>query len=271
MITSTSNQRIKEARKLLRKRQRQASGQLLIEGTRLVGDALAAGVAPTLVFFDAEAVQSNAEVAALLSKMSQSEQVPCAPHVFAALADTVSPQGIAAIVPLPDLDVAPTPQPLVLVLDRVRDPGNAGTLLRTAEAAGVSLALFGPKTVDPFNPKAVRAAMGAHFRLPLRSGEWPLLQDELERMQPPTAFSFYVAEADAPLRYDAVDWCAPSVLVVGGEAAGPSKTAALLATPLAIPMLGGTESLNAGVAGAVILFEAARQRRINISPEWNAD
>ena len=266
MITSSSNRRIKDARKLQRKRQRQAASQLLIEGTRLVSDALAAGVEPLLVFFDAGAAQGNVEVATLLSATSQCEQVACAPHVFAALADTVSPQGIAAVVPLPNLAIIPASQPLVLVLDRVRDPGNAGTLLRTAEAAGVSLVLFGPETVDPFNPKTVRAAMGAHFRLPLRSGDWPVLQAEIERMQPAMAFSFYVAEADAPLTYDAVDWCAPSVLVVGGEAAGASEAAGALAMPVAIPMRGGTESLNAGVAGAVILFEAARQRRVSRNP-----
>ncbi len=267
MITSTSNPRIKEARKLQRKRQRQASGQLLIEGTRLVGDTLAAGIEPLLIFFDVDAAQSNAEVATLLSATSQHEQVACAPHVFTALVDTVSPQGIAAVVPLPRLDVAAAPQPLVLALDGVRDPGNAGTLLRTAEAAGVSLVLFGPETVDPFNPKTVRAAMGAHFRLPLRSGDWPVLQDEIERIRASTAFSFYVAEANAPLAYDAVDWRTPSVLVVGGEAAGASEATGALAAPIAIPMLGNTESLNAGVAGAVILFEAARQRRHKLNTE----
>lgn len=257
VITSTSNERIKALRKLSRKRQRDGDGQIWIEGVRLVGDALAAGVQPITLAYAPEQIAHNSAAAALVERAiaAGAEPVACAPHVFATLSDTVSPQGIGLALAAPTLPL-PTRVDLVLLLDRVREPGNAGTLLRTAEAAGVSLALFAPHTVDPFNDKCLRAAMGAHFRLPLRSCQsWDEVQQQLGDLP------LYVAEANAADAYDEVDWRQPSALIVGGEAAGASAEARRTAQPIAIPMCGGSESLNAAVAGAVILFEAARQRR----------
>ena len=141
------------------------------------------------------------------------------------------------------------PAPL-LILDRLRDPGNAGTLLRTAEATGVAGVVFGPETVDPYNDKVLRAGMGAHFRVPLRvADDWAEIDAWLAPDQP-----VYLAEAAATLAYDEIDWRGPAALVVGGEADGAGDDARRRATPLAIPMAGRVESLNAAVAGAVILI-----------------
>jgi TrmH family RNA methyltransferase len=259
MITSTNNQRIKEARKLSQKRHRDASGLLLLEGVRLISDAWQSGVRPVLVFYAPEQMPANeAAGSQLLDLLAQAqiECLACSPAVFASLVATVTPQGIAALTPLPRLPLPADPT-LTLVLDQVRDPGNAGTLLRSAEAAGVSQVLFAPNTVDPYNDKVVRAGMGAHFRLPLRaSPSWA----EIERRLGATP-QRYLADAHAQLAYDQVDWRKPSALIIGGETAGASPEAQQLAQPIAIPMHSAVESLNAAVAGAVILFEAARQRR----------
>lgn len=258
MITSTSNPRIKEARKLARRRYRHEQGQLLLEGVRLVRDALQAGCVPTVGFYVPEAVDQNPAAQVLVAELVQRrvEMLACTPVVFAALSDTVTPQGVAVIAPLP----AVTPSGrlrFTLVLDGVRDPGNAGTLLRSAEAAGVDCVIFGPETVDPFNDKVVRAAMGAHFRLPLRVVDtWGGCAALLAPDQ-----TVYVADAAAGPAYDEADWTQPAALVIGGEAEGASDAARSAARPLAIPMAGGVESLNAAIAGAVILFEAARQQR----------
>ncbi len=99
-----------------------------------------------------------------------SNLLPCSVSVFATLSETVTPQGIAAVVALPHLP-EPMSRTLTLLLDQVRDPGNAGTLLRSAAAAGVELVLFGPETVDPYNEKVMRSGMGAHFRTPIRVAE----------------------------------------------------------------------------------------------------
>jgi TrmH family RNA methyltransferase len=215
--------------------------------------------APIQKIFYAPVLLAHNDAALALVTQGAAAGVPllsCAPEVIHTLTETVTPQGIAAVVALPHL---PLPQPLTLtlILDGVRDPGNAGTLLRTAEAAGVNAVFFGPETVDPFNDKVLRAGMGAHFRLPLRSCDnWAAIQQTLTPS--PT---FYVAQAGAQHVYTAIDWRQPSALIVGGEAAGPSAAAATFAQSIAIPMQHGVESLNAAVAGAVILFEAARQRR----------
>jgi len=172
-----------------------------------------------------------------------------------AMADTISPQGVLAVVPF--VELAPPLSPsLVLVVDRLRDPGNLGTILRSANAAGVEQVILTPKTVDPYNPKVVRGAMGAHFRLPIKALSWPEIAGAL------TGVQILLADARAEQAYYQVDWRQPSALIIGGEAQGASQEARELAvTTIAIPMHGRTESLNAAVAASVILFEAARQRQ----------
>lgn len=257
VISSTANPRIKEARKLQRRRGRSMQKRLLIEGLRLVRDAWESGAELETVFYVPEQVASAPPAAALIDELAQAgvTLMACTPAVFATLAETLSPQGIAAVTRLPHLPL-PEQVDFVLVLDGLRDPGNAGTLMRTAEAAGVDLVIFGPETVDAFNDKVLRAGMGAHFRLPLRSvDEWAAVAEYTQ------GCAHYVAAAEADLAYDAVDWTQPAALIVGSEAEGARPAARASATPVAIPMVGRTESLNAAVAGAVILFEAARQRR----------
>lgn len=259
MITSPSNNRIKEARKLQRRRERYAQGQMLIEGVRLVRDAWQAGAALRHVFYAPEMPSGEGALAALIDQLAAAgtELVPCSATVFATLSETVTPQGVAAVVELPRLRV-PAPRTLTLLLDQVRDPGNAGTLLRSAAAAGVELVVFGPETVDPFNEKVLRAGMGAHFRLPIRSCEqWDEVLAWVDITQP-----LYLAEAAGEMSYDEVDWTVATTLVVGGEASGAGAWVRQQAVAIGIPMQRETESLNAAVAGSVILFEAARQRRL---------
>ncbi len=259
MISSIHNPQVKAARKLAERKERYAAGAMLVEGVRLIADAWQSGVRPAVLFFDPEIVASNAAAQQLLAVLEEAgcESLPCTPPVFASLVGTVTPQGLAAVLPLPLHRPLPAPLSLALVLDSVRDPGNAGTLLRSAAAAGVDLVIFGPQTVDPFNDKVLRAGMGAHFRTPLRlCSSWEQVRQTLG-----DSMSFYLAEASATLSYDRVDWLQPSVLVVGGEAGGAGREARLTATPVAIPMQSQVESLNAAMAGSIILFEAARQRR----------
>ena len=258
MITSVHNARIKAARKLTERKERYAAGLMLAEGVRLIGDAWAAGEQPQTLFYEPETVAANGQAAGLLAALEAAgcECLPCTPQVFGTLAGTVTPQGMVAVLPLPQRAL-PQPLDFALVLDGVRDPGNAGTLLRSAAAAGVQAAVFGPGCVDPFNDKVLRAGMGAHFRLPLRvCGQWAQVEQILDARS-----TLYLAEAGATLPYDAVDWRQPCALVVGGEAAGAGAGARAAATAIAIPMHNSVESLNAAVAGSIILFEAARQRR----------
>ena len=262
-ITSASNPRIKIARKLSRRRAREQAGLCLLEGTRLVSDAWSAGVSFDSVFVTQRFVEQAEPLPILLALEEAGVSLfTVSEALLAEISDTTTPQGIVALSHLPDLPVPPHPW-LVLVLDGVGDPGNAGTLLRSAVAAGVELVVFGPGTVDPFSPKVLRAGMGTHFRIALRvASDWDEVASVLGGERP-----LYVADAQARLSYDAVNWNQPAALVIGSEAHGPSQAALTAATPIAIPISSAVESLNAGVAGSVILFEAARQRRT----EWRTE
>lgn len=255
MITSTQNDRVKYVRSLSRRRTRQREGRFLVEGTRLVEEVARAGIEPALVFFT-EAWAATPEGQRLLAQLPPAADGawPVSEAVLAACADTETPQGVLAIVPFVENEPGPG---LVLVVDGVRDPGNLGTLLRSAEAAGAGQVLLAPGTVDAYNPKVVRGAMGAHFRLAVKALDWP---DMAERL---AGRAVWLADAAGDVAYDQVEWTALSALIVGGEAEGAGAQALAVASGrVRIPMAGGAESLNAAMAGTVILFEVARQRRM---------
>jgi TrmH family RNA methyltransferase len=253
-ITSVHNERVKYVRALARRRSRQREGRFVVEGTRLVEEAVRAGVRPTLVLYTAAwaAQPASQELLASLALAVDGAWL-VSEAALAACADTQTPQGVLAVVPFPHLEAQ---SGLVLILDGLRDPGNVGTILRSAEAAGVGQAILTPGTVDLYNPKVVRGSMGTHFRLAVTRLDWPAIGDAV------SGRDVWLADIAGGIAYDNVDWTMPSALIVGGEATGAGREARELATGrVTIPMTGDTESLNAAMAATVILFEAARQRR----------
>jgi len=256
VISSASNPQVKLLRALRGSpKERRGARSLVLEGVRLVADALDSGAELRLALYAPDQLGATPEGAALLDRLAgRPNCLEATPGVVAAAADTQHPQGVVAAAAWPDLE----PQGGVrLVLDAIQDPGNVGTLLRSAEAAGAGLVLCAPGTADPYSPKVVRAAMGAHFRLPiLADADWDAIGYELGG-----SALVYAADAGASMPYYAADWKQPAALIVGSEAHGVSAAGLALATHrINIPMLGRAESLNAGVAGSVILFEALRQR-----------
>jgi TrmH family RNA methyltransferase len=253
MITSAQNERVKYVRSLVRRRTRQREGRFVVEGTRLVEEVARVGVRPALLLYT-QAWSDTPAGQQLLSSLLPAEEGNWLVNeaVMTACSDTVTPQGVLAVVPFVNLPPRPG---LALVLDRLRDPGNLGTILRSAEAAATGQVILAPGTVDLYNPKVVRAAMGAHFRLPVVALEWPAIGEQM------VGWNVWLAAASGQIAYYAVDWTGPSALIVGGEAGGAGPEASRLARgSIRIPMAGGTESLNAAMAATVILFEAARQR-----------
>ncbi len=234
-------------------RRRRAEGLLIVEGRRLVAEAMRA-VVPEAIFYTEHFAATEAGQALLARSHAPRWEV--SPSVMRALADTQTPQGILALVPIPRLPL-PEGERFTLIPDRVRDPGNLGTILRTAWAAGVDEVLLPPGTADPTNPKVVRAAMGAHFHLPWRRMGWEAIR---ERLQGATV---WLAEAGKGRPCDAVNWRGNVALIIGGEAEGAGEEGRALAGDhlTHIPMRPGVESLNAAIATAVFLFAAARQRR----------
>jgi len=178
-------------------------------------------------------------------------------NLMKSLSETETPQGLLAVVALKQLPVANYPD-FLLIPDQIRDPGNLGTLLRSAAAAGVQAVFLPPETTDPFAPKVVRAGMGAHFRLPMQSMGWEEIEVRTKDIQ------IYLADMDGAGCWE-TDLRQPLALIVGGEAEGASEEARRLATQkISIPMAGNVESLNAGVAGSVLMFEVVRQRKSNV-------
>jgi TrmH family RNA methyltransferase len=254
MITSTSNPKIKWVRNLqASSRARRREGVFIVEGVRLAEEALASSWPVRLVLYTSELDERGY---ALLRGYSERgaplEQV--APHVLNAASDTETPQGILVALEQRSLSL-PASLDLVLIPDQLRDPGNLGTMLRTAAAAGASAVILPPETVDPFSPKVVRSGMGAHFRIPIHSLDWDEIQIRLQNLH------IYLAAAGDGLAYTQADLRPPLAFIIGSEAHGASPQAESLAHErLHIPMPGGVESLNAAVSAGILLFEALRQR-----------
>ncbi len=253
MITSVANPQVKLVRSLARRRARHAARQFVIEGVRSIEEALGAGISPALAFYVAR-VESDPRARTLVDSLRTraGALLEVSEPVMQALSNTETPSGLLAVLPFVEL---PHPQHpgFVLILDSVREPGNLGTILRSAWAAGVDLVWCAPGTADPYNDKVVRAAMGAHFHIPLRLAAWEQIQSALQAFP-----RIYLADARGESIYSQVDWSHPLALIIGGEAEGATLATRQIATArVRIPMRGGAESLNAAMAATVLLFAGA--------------
>lgn len=245
-------------RNLHQRKGRKRRGLTLAEGVRVVEEAVAARVRIEGVLVS-HTMGASARGAALLATLAD-RAIPVeevADHTFASVAETDTPQGIIAVIeaPLGTLaEIVPARGAPVLVLDAVQDPGNVGTLLRTAYALGAPGAILLRGTADVTNPKVVRAAMGASFRLPIAAAEPPEFVAWCHRGQ----VEVWTAAADgAPLARTAPP--ERLALVVGNEGAGVSEELRALAVrQVAIPLARGAESLNVAVAAGILLYEVGR-------------
>ena len=254
MITSAANPRVRWVHALqTRRRARAAEGLFVVEGARLAREAVAAGCPAHLVLHTDTLDPRGRGLVNSLARLG-AEVLTVSESALAACSSTETPPGLLAVISQP---VLPLPERLdpAMIAAGLADPGNLGTLLRSADAAGAAAVLLTEGTVDPFNPKVVRGAMGAHFRLPIISLTAAALPARLAGLR------LFAAEAGRGEPYHRVDWRPPAALIIGGEAHGPGEAVRdLTAAHVHIPMRPGVESLNAAVAAAVLLFEIARQR-----------
>lgn len=253
MITSSQNPKIKLVRALLgRAKERREAGAFVVEGVRLVEEAETKDWRFKFALYDASLnARGSSLVEHLLSRGIEVEEV--SEPLMKSLSDTETPQGILAVLEHNQLPIPDSPN-FILIPDQIRDPGNLGTLLRTAAAAGVQAVLLPPETTDAFAPKVVRSGMGAHFHLPIQPMRWEKIRRETQGLQ------IYLADMDGVSCWE-TELQSPLALIVGNEAEGASEEARELATQkISIPMSGDMESLNAGVAGSVLMFEVIRQR-----------
>jgi TrmH family RNA methyltransferase len=221
---------------------------------RLVEEAISAGWPMDYILFDQTLSERGQALLDTFKQGSTPEVFEISPGLMAELSDTETPQGILAVMKSTALPL-PTDPNFVILVDQVRDPGNLGTMLRTAEAAGAGAILLTPGTVDAFSPKVVRAGMGAHFHLPISHLPWHQIHAYL------TDLPVFLAEADQGIPLWEADFRQPCALLIGGEAFGASPMGEEAATHrITIPMFGRTESLNAAVAAGILMAEVIRQR-----------
>jgi TrmH family RNA methyltransferase len=253
MITSSQNPKLKLVRALQgRAKERREEGLFAVEGVRLVEEAVKANWPFEFVLFsDGLSERGKELINALATKQIEVEET--SGDLLQKVSDTETPQGILAVLKLNSLPIPLSPD-FLLIPDQIRDPGNLGTLIRTGAAAGVQAALLPPEAADTFAPKVLRAGMGAHFQLPIHSMTWDEIRECVKNMQ------VYLADMNGQSCWE-TDLRQPLALIIGGEAEGASEEAQRLTTQkISIPMRGEVESLNAGVAGSVLMFEVVRQR-----------
>lgn len=253
-IESPSNRRIIDTAKLKKRRRRESTGRFLIEGTREVQRALDSGIAFDEVFAAPDLIAPG--TASLVNRIAAAGTIitTVSIHAFAKLSMRQNPDGIVAVAPMWDTDLIEFDAEVVLVAEGIEKPGNLGAMLRTADAVGAALLVADP-TVDPFNPNVVRASQGALFSVAFAVA--PVDQAvSWCRSHGATV----VATPDAKRYYWGVSLTGPVSIVVGSEDAGVSDAWATVGTHVRIPMSGAADSLNASVAAALLLFEAARQR-----------
>ncbi len=279
ILTSRENRWLKQFRIALRGGLPTESGCVGVEGVRLVEEALSSGCRIEAVLLSESGERHRDRLAPLIGRPEIGFPVlRTTDRLFEGLADTEHPQGVAALVQprAPSLDdLLSTSKtvcsPLLVVLAGVQDPGNVGTILRTASAfgatGGITAASGQSGTASPYSPKALRASAGAALHLPILAGmSLPILLAQL-RVSGIQTLASSVHEpgkgGEPPLAPWEVDWCQPVALLVGNEGAGlPDEIERSADLRVHIPMARGIESLNAGAAAAILFYEAARQRNL---------
>lgn len=256
------HQKVQRLRRLLSRRSaREADRAFVVEGVKVLSEALDAGVSIESVYV---APGAAGEPVAQRAFDAGARLYELAPGVLERVADTVTPQPVMAVVPFVDRPLADVrAADLLVVAVDVRDPGNAGTVLRSAEAAGAGGLLFCDGSVDVYNPKTVRASAGSLFHVPVVAGG-----DAVQVLREMASWGVrrLATTAAGGRDYAKVDLTGPIAFVLGNEANGlPVEVEDLVDERVTIPMIGRSESLNVGMAAAVLCFEAARQRRAGVA------
>ena len=258
-VSSRQNSLVKELRRAFHDGEPAADGSIAIESVRTIEEAIRSGLRFRAVFF-AESAQPRA--GRLLPQFSANVEILLLPDdVFQSVVATETPQGVAALVRLKVHkldDLLAAPEPLIVAAAGVQDPGNLGTIIRSAEAFGAAGLLVGAGTVSPYNPKVVRASAGSLFRLPVVGVEFPAVLAALRDR----GLKLLATSSHKGTALEEADLTGGVVVLIGNEGAGlPKEIMRQVDGQVSIPHAPGVESLNAGMAASIVLYEASRQRR----------
>jgi TrmH family RNA methyltransferase len=260
-ITSIQNPKVKEWSALLTRKGRDEQGRYLLEGVHLVKEALAANVPLDAILYT---IAKDVPEELPAERLGAVELIAVSDQVLAKCSETGTPQGVVAVArrtePVSPESLWARPDALLVAVDGVQDPGNLGTIIRSADAVGATGVVLGKGTVDLYNPKTLRATMGSLFHLPVIGAE---LGDWLQRAAAGGVQVVGTSLAAERSCYE-LDLSKPTCFVVGNEARGVSPAVEALVTErVIIPMPGRAESLNVAMATTVLLFEAVRQRGLS--------
>ena len=252
-ITSMQNPKVAFWRSLKTRAARQEAGLYIVEGAKMVGEALQGGLAKSLLI-DVDRLQEYQH----FSDTAACDVFAVSAHILASVCDTKTPQGVAAAILLPDAPSLGELGPLIVALDGVQDPGNVGTILRTADAAGFTGALLSEECADLYSPKCLRATMGSIFRL--KALVAPSLPVALANLKE-AGYSLLSGELNGTPFYERANVQSRLCLLIGSEGNGVSPEVSALCTHrLTLPMRGGAESLNAAVAAGIMMYDMVNRR-----------
>jgi len=261
-VSSRQHPLIKELRAAFAHSELTPDGHCAIEGVRMLEEALRAGLRMRAIVFSETALKAGDRAAKLLPQIGGHTEILAVPQdVFAGAVATETPQGVAALVKWKESsldDMLRTEKPLLVVAAGLQDPGNLGTIFRSAEAFGAAGLLLAEKTVRPYNAKAVRASAGSVFRLPMATIDLAKTISALRER----GIRLVATSSHKGTPLDQADFRAGTAVFIGNEGAGlPKQTLSEMDATIMIPHSERVESLNAGIAASIVLYEAARQRR----------
>jgi TrmH family RNA methyltransferase len=263
LLSSTNDPLVKRIRALAARDTPEAEAYVVLDGVRLIEEAVASGVQLEVCIYDRAALRASPRLAALIETLrdQSARLIPARSHVVGAASRVETPQGIVAVAkllpPVPTVSLTNS-RLLLVVADGIQDAGNLGTIVRIADAAAATAVAVTGSGAHPRNPKTVRATMGSLFHVPVFNADTAFLTEALQGR----GVRVLVADRRGTLEYTAADYRPPVALVFGSEAHGPDPrwTAAATAT-LRIPIYGRAESLNVAMAAALLLYEARRAPR----------
>lgn len=272
MITSTSNQQMKNLSLLMKKaRERKSQGLFVVEGPKMCLEAPFSWVDAIYIsesfYKDVKEFKRLEDyIAAAQREQATVRYEVVSDSVFKTVSDTQTPQGILAVVKMPRyelFELLKEDKTLLLVLESIQDPGNLGTMIRTGEGAGITGIIMNQTTVDLFNPKTIRSTMGSIYRIPFFIAED--LKETVEEVKR-EGVSLYAAHLKGTMSYDEPDYTKACGFLIGNEGNGLSTEIADLASKyIRIPMEGKVESLNAAIAASLLTYECNRQRRCHLA------
>ena len=260
-ITSSQNPLIKEIKSFRSRKNRSKKGLFIIEGSKLFFEALNEEEKIASIFMSEQFLSTGESKEILAKAAARSIKTYALPdRLFKAISDTESPQGILAVIKARhrNINQLPTEGNLLVILETLQDPGNMGTIIRTADAAGFTGIIVSQGCVDVYNPKVLRSTMGSIFHIPLFFSD--NLGETIQILKSKGS-KIYAAHLKGTSNYFQLDMHNDTAIIIGNESKGISAEIAALADELVkIPMIGKAESLNASVAAALLMYESVRQR-----------